>query len=316
MADYKHLFEYQGSSPCPSDIDKYWDDALAEMNSTDHKAEFIKKEFPSKIVDMYDLYYTGTKNAKIHAKVVIPKNREEKMPAVLLFHGYGDSAPDWSDLLRYASQNYVVAFMDVRGQGGFSEDVGGYKSSTLERHFSRGIDGDKHDLLMRDVFLDTSLLAKIIMGLDFVDETRVATSGGSQGGALAVVCACLVPEIKKCAIQFPYLSDYKKNYELGAAAGAFHSAFAHYFRHYDPLHEREDEFFEKLGYIDIQNIAKRMKADLLMFTGLLDVSVPAISQFAMYNKVTSNKKAYIYPDYGHEGMVGCMDIIFEFLSDL
>ncbi len=316
MADYKHLFEYQGSSPCPADIDKYWDDALVEMNAVNHNAEFIKKEFPSKIADMYDLYYTGTKNAKIHAKVVIPKNREEKIPAVLMFHGLGDCAPDWSDLLRYPSEGYAVAFMDVRGQGGLSEDVGGFTGPTLDRPFIRGVDGDKHSLLMRDVFLDTALLAKIIMGLDFVDENRVAVSGGSQGGALSVACACLVPEIKKCTIQFPYLCDYKKAYESGAAAGAYFSAFSHYFRHFDPLHEHEDELFEKLGYIDIQNLAKRMKAELLMFTGLVDVACPPITQFAMYNKVTSNKKAYLYPDYGHEGMAGCNDIIFEFLSDL
>ena len=48
------LYEYQGRTPCPEDFDKYWDDALKEMNSLDPKAEFIKKEYPSKICDMYD----------------------------------------------------------------------------------------------------------------------------------------------------------------------------------------------------------------------------------------------------------------------
>ena len=70
------LYEYQGRTPCPKDFDEYWDDALKEMNSLDPKAEFIKKEYPSKICDMYDLYFTGTKNARIHAKVAVPKNIE------------------------------------------------------------------------------------------------------------------------------------------------------------------------------------------------------------------------------------------------
>ena len=43
------LFKYEGSSPCPADIDEYWDTALAEMNALDHKAEFIKSSFPSNI---------------------------------------------------------------------------------------------------------------------------------------------------------------------------------------------------------------------------------------------------------------------------
>lgn len=79
----EELLKYKGSSPCPEDIDKYWDDALEEMNSLNHNARFIKKEYPSKIADMYDLYYTGTKNAEIYAKVAVPKNEKGKMPAVL-----------------------------------------------------------------------------------------------------------------------------------------------------------------------------------------------------------------------------------------
>jgi len=51
------LFEYKGVSPCPNDIDEYWDSALDEMNSLNPNAEFIKKEFPSKAADMYDLFY-------------------------------------------------------------------------------------------------------------------------------------------------------------------------------------------------------------------------------------------------------------------
>ena len=309
----EELFKYEGVSPCPEDIDEYWDAALAEMNAVNHDAQFVKKEFPSKIADMYDLYYTGTKNAVIHAKVAVPKNEKGKMPAVLMFHGLSESSCEWSGLLRFASQGYVVAFMDVRGQGGLSEDVGSVAGTTYTTPFTRGIDGDKHDLLMRDVFLDTALLAKIIMGLDYVDETRVGVTGGSQGGALSVACACLVPEIKKCAPLYPYLSDYKRVYEMDLTGGAY-DGLKYYFRHFDPTHERSDELYEKLGYIDIQNIAKRMKAELLMFTGLMDTTCPPSTQFAMYNKVNSKKDVVFYPDYGHERLKGADDIVFEFLS--
>ena len=311
----KDLLKYEGSSPCPSDIDEYWDTALAEMEKLGTKAEFVKKDFPSKIADMYDLYYTGTKNAKIHAKVAVPKNITGKVPALLLFHGLQGSACDWCDLLKSASQGYVIAFMDVRGQGGISEDVGGVLGTTYSTPFIRGIDGDKHDLLMRDVFLDTALLAKIIMGLDYVDETRVGVTGGSQGGALSVACACLVPEIKKCAVMYPYLSDYKRVYEMDLNTAAY-EGLKYYFRYFDPKHERFDEIYERLGYIDIQNLAKRMKAELLMFTGLMDTICPPSTQFAMYNKVKSKKNVIFYPEYGHEHIKGAEDELFRFFSDL
>ena len=311
----KELLEYKGSSPCPKDFDEYWDIALAEMESVEHKAEFIKKEYPSKSADMYDLYYTATKGAKIHAKVAFPKNIEGKVPAVLMFHGLSGYSGEWNELVKHAAEGYVVAYMDVRGQGGPSEDVGGAKGTTYTTPFMRGMDGDKHNLLMRDVFLDTALLAKIIMELDFVDENRVGVYGGSQGGALSVACACLVPQIKKCAPMFPYLSDYKRVYQMDLNKGAY-EGLNYYFRHFDPCHEREDEIFEKLGYIDIQNLAKRMKAELLMFTGLMDTTCPPSTQFAMFNKVTSEKNVIFYPEYGHENLKGANDKIFEFMSDL
>lgn len=309
------LLQYKGVSPCPDDIDEYWDAALAEMNALDPRAEFIPSSFKSKSADMYDLYFTGTKNARIHAKLAAPKNASGKLPAVLLFHGLSGSADEWSSLLKYTAEGYVVAYLDVRGQAGLSEDVGGVLGTTFTTPFIRGIDGDKHDLHMRDVFLDTALMAKIVMGLPYVDETRVGVTGGSQGGCLSVVCACLVPEIKKCAPLFPYLSDYKRVYDMDLNKGAY-EGLRYYFRMFDPNHEREAEIFMKLGYIDIQNLAKRMKAELLMFTGLVDTTCPPSTQFAMYNKVTSKKNVVIYPEYGHEGLRGSNDKIFEFLSDL
>ena len=37
---------------------------------------------------------------------------------------------------------------------------------------------------------------------------------------------------------------------------------------FDPLHEKEEEIFYKLGYVDVQNLSPRIKARVLMATGL------------------------------------------------
>lgn len=311
----EELKKYRGSSPCPADIDEYWDNAIAEMKALDYNAEFIKADFESKGIEYYDLYFTGTKNARLHAKFAKPANIEGKVPAVLMFHGLSGSSCEWSGLIQYASQGYCVAFLDTRGQAGYSEDVGGVPGTTYSTPFMRGFDGDKNDLPARENFLDTALLARVIMDLDYVDENRVGATGGSQGGALTVACAALEPRIKLCAPVYPYLSDYKRVWNMDLAKGAY-EGLKYYFRHYDPTHEREDEIFEKLGYIDIQNISKRIKAEVLMFTGLMDTICPPSTQFAMYNNITSKKDVVIYPDYGHEGLKGSSDKIFKFLSNL
>jgi len=89
-----------------------------------------------------------------------------------------------------------------------------------------------------------------------------------------------------------------------------------YFRLYDPRHDRQKEIFAKLGYIDIQHLAPRIKAEILMGTGLMDDICPPSSQFAAYNKITSKKNVLVYPDFTHEDLPGFNDAVFEFLSGL
>ena len=60
------------------------------------------------------------------------------------------------------------------------------------------------------------------------------------------------------------LCDYKRVWDMDMAENAY-VGIKEYFRHFDPMHERENEIFMKLGYIDLQNISKRIKAKCMMF---------------------------------------------------
>ena len=311
----ERLKVYEGRNPRPADFDEFWDASLAEMNAIDPKAVFTPYEYPSVIADCFELTFTSTKGARIYAKFMKPKNLTAKAPAILQFHGLSGDSGHWKSMLGFVSQGFVVASMDCRGQGGKSEDVGGTLGTTHSTQFARGLDGDPKDLHCRDLFLDTAMLARIVMGLDYVDETRVGVTGGSQGGALTVACAALVPSIKLCAPIYPYLSDYKRVWEMDLNKGAY-EGLRYYFRHFDPRHEREEEIFTKLGYIDIQFLAPRIKAKVMMATGLMDTTCPPSTQFAAYNKITSEKQVVIYPDYGHEGLKGHDDLVFRFMSEL
>jgi cephalosporin-C deacetylase len=209
----------------------------------------------------------------------------------------------------------AIAAMDVRGQGGLSEDPGGVKGNTLNGHIIRGLDDEPDRLLFRDVFLDTAALAKVLAGFREIDGNRMGAFGGSQGGGLTVACAALYPALKKAAPSVPFLCDYRRVWEMDLAKGAYQE-LQDYFRRFDPRHEREEEIFSTLGYIDLQFLAGRIKAEVLMFTGLMDTICPPSTQFAMYNKITSKKNVVIYPDFGHEGLPDSEDLAFQFLTSL
>ena len=53
-----------------------------------------------------------------------------------------------------------------------------------------------------------------------------------------------------------------------------------------------------------------------MPVGLMDTICPPSTQFAAYNKIRSEKRLLVYPDYGHEGLPGANDRIFDFMAGL
>ena len=310
----EQLKQYRGTNPKPSDFDEYWERALAELASVDKQVLLEPFDFPSAHSDSFEMTFTSTKGARIYARLMKPKNIQGKVPAVLCFHGLGGDFDDWVFLNSYASQGYVVAALDCRGQGGRSQDVGGIHGTTYSTPFIRGLDGHPDDLYVRDLFLDTAAFAQIVMDFDFVDETRVGVLGISQGGGLSVACAALVPQIKLCAPNYPYMSDYLRVWEMDLDKRAY-EGLQYYLRQFDPRHERIAEIFTKLGYIDIQHLAPRIRANVLMATGLMDDVCPPSTQFAAYNKMNTQKKVVIYPDFGHEDLKGHDEIVFRFFAE-
>ncbi|QNK59156.1 alpha/beta fold hydrolase [Paenibacillus sp. PAMC21692] len=306
------LKEYQGKNPRPEDFDEYWERAIAEMKAVDAQMELVPSSFQTPQADCFDLYFTGVRGARIHAKYIRPKNVQEPHPAIAQFHGYSSNAGDWLGKLAYASLGFSVLSMDCRGQGGSSEDTGGVKGTTHRGHIIRGLDDEPDNLLFRHIFLDAAQLAGIAMKLPEVDPDQVYAIGGSQGGALTIACAALEPRVKKLAPVYPFLCDYKRVWEMDLAQGSYEELRT-FFRHFDPLHEREDEIFEKLGYIDLQHLANRIRGEVLMFVGLMDRTCPPSTQFAAYNKITTPKQVVVYPDFGHENLPGASDRTIQFL---
>ncbi len=311
----EELRRYEGRNPRPADFDAYWERALAEMKAVDPQVELVPSAFQVPHAECFDLYFTGVKGARIHAKYVRPKNIPQPHPALLHFHGYSGHSGDWTDKLGYAALGFSFFSLDVRGQGGSSEDVGGVKGNTLHGHIIRGLDGEPDDLLFRHIFLDTAQLAGIAMAMPEVDPERVGATGWSQGGALTIACAALEPRIKRAAPVYPFLSDYQRVWEMDQAKDAYEE-LRDYFRRFDPRHRREEEIFTRLGYIDIQHLASRITAEVLLGVGLMDSICPPSTQFAAYNKIASAKSLEIYPDYGHEGLPGLHDDIVQFMLKL
>ncbi len=307
------LEQYQGLNPRPADFDAFWDESLAEMQAVDPQVELRPAAFQTSFAECFHLTFNGVGGARIHAKLLRPRQAPAPHPALLMFHGYSMNAGDWVDKLGYVAQGFTVAAMDSRGQGGLSQDIGGVSGGTLHGHIIRGLDDAPEKLLFRQIFLDTAELARIVMDMPDVDETRVGAAGGSQGGGLTLACAALEPRIWRAAPVFPFLSDYQRVWEMDLDEAAY-AELRDYFRRFDPRHERETAVFTRLGYIDVQHLCPRIEAEVFFATALRDTICPPSTQFAAYNKIRAPKSMVLYPDFGHEGLPEHNDLVFQFMT--
>ena len=311
----EQLEAYPGRNPKPDDFDAYWERGLEEMRGLDGQVELAPASFQTPFAECFHLYFTGVGGARVHAKYLRPRQARAAHPAVVQFHGYSGNSGDWQDKLGYVALGFSVAALDVRGQGGLSEDAGGVRGNTHAGQIIRGLDDAAEKLFFRQVFLDTAQLAGIVINMPEVDPQRVCAMGMSQGGALTLACAALEPRIRRLAPMCPFLCDYQRVWEMDLALNAY-AELKTYFRLFDPRHERERDIFHRLGYIDCQHLAGRIQGDTLMAIGLMDDICPPSTQFAAYNKITAKKERVLYPDFAHEFYPGFLDRAFQFFSEL
>ena len=313
---FAELGQYPGTNPRPADFDDYWKAALVELGAVEPQVEILPDaDFQTPFAACSHLWFTGVGGARIHAKLVQPRQPKAAHPGVLMFHGYSGDSGSWLDKLAYAAAGFAVAALDCRGQGGLSEDVGRVKGHTHSGHIIRGLADAPEKLLYRSIFLDTAQLAGIVMGLEGVDSSRVGAMGGSQGGGLALVCAALEPAVNRVAAVHPFLCDYQRVWALDPAGEAY-GELKVFFRKFDPQHRREREIFTRLGYIDVQHLAPRIRARVLMATCLSDTACPPSTQFAAYNKITSQKSLEVYPDHAHVPPPGFDERTFRFMMEM
>lgn len=312
---FDELLSYQGSTPRPDDFDEYWARGLADLDALPADVEIVPAELETSFARCSHLWFTGTGGARVHAKLLQPLAPSGPHPAVLEFHGYSGHSGDWVSKLPLVAAGFTVASLDCRGQAGLSVDEVPVAGWSMATYLLRGIDDDPDNLLYRHLFLDAARLARIVLAMDDVDPGRVAAMGRSQGGGLTLACAALEPRIRLAAPVYPFLCDYRRAWELDLGQGPY-TEIAAYFRARDPLHRRAEEVFTRLGYVDVQHLAPKVRAATTWTVALNDRWCPPSTQFAAYNKLGGPKSYRVYPDYEHETLPGTDDAIYTLLQTL
>lgn len=298
------LENYRPTVSEPDDFDEFWAATLAGSRQAGGEVSVSAASELYSAVDVHDVTFPGYGGEPVKAWLILPAHREGPLPAVVEFVGYGGGRGLPNERLAWASAGYASFVMDTRGQG----SVWGSGGETPDPHGSgpaapgfltRGIDSPE-TFYYRRVFTDAVRAVDAVRSLPEIDPSRVAVTGGSQGGGIALAVAGLSDGLVAVMPDVPFLCHFARAIGLTGS-----DPYQEVVRYLAVHRGAEDRVFETLSYFDGVNFARRADAPTLFSVGLLDPVCPPSTVYAAFNSYRgARKKMSVFPFNEHEGGQG------------
>ncbi|MCD7034606.1 acetylxylan esterase [Metabacillus sp. GX 13764] len=288
------LKAYKPQQTKEQDFDSFWDARIEESAGMPLNVSAEKRDYAVPGVEVYDLYFDGFRNSRIHALYVKPLHTNAEAPAAVMFHGYNWNGFVPHHAFKYAVQGIPALLVDVRGQNLLSPDSNTYENGGSAGWMTLGIK-NPDNYYYSHVYMDACRSVDVIRELS--GKTAVIAEGGSQGGALTIAAAALQKDLLLACADIPYLTDFRRSVEL-ATEGPYNEIY-HYFKVHDPLHQTEELIYKTLSYVDCMNLASRISCPVMLGIGLEDNICPPSTGFALYYHLEGKKEIKVYPECAH-----------------
>ncbi|MBI1276826.1 MAG: prolyl oligopeptidase family serine peptidase [Anaerolineaceae bacterium] len=284
-----------------ADFDAFWQSTLAEAHSFPLNATFTPVNAKLKMVETFDVTFNGFGGQPIKGWLILPRDRSGKIPCIVEYIGYGGGRGFAIDWLLWATAGYAHFIMDTRGQGsswkqGDTPDVEPAGSNPQHPGFmTRGI-MKPETYYYRRVFTDAVRAVEAARSHEAIDGSRIAITGGSQGGGITLAVAGLDSSVTLAMPDVPFLCHYKVAIEK-----ADRDPYGEIVRYLHTHRDHVKTVLSNLDYFDGINFSARAQAKALFSVGLMDDICPARTVYAAYNHYAGEKDIVIYPYNNHEG---------------
>jgi cephalosporin-C deacetylase len=287
----------------PPDLDSFWATTLADARQHDLAVTCTPIDSGLSVVDSFDVSFAGFGGSTIRAWLHVPASRSGPLPAIVEYIGYGGGRGLPHERVLYAAAGYAHFFMDTRGQGsawlpGDTPDPDVTGAPAHPGFMTQGI-LDPKTYYYRRVFTDAVRAVEAIRTVDFVDPGRVVVTGGSQGGALTLAAASLIPDVAGAMPDVPFLSDFPRAITLADS-----DPYGEVVRYLKSHRDHVDRVLTTLSYFDVAILDRRARAPALFSIGLMDAICPPSTVYAAYNWYGGSKEIREYPYNDHEGGQG------------
>lgn len=294
------LRDYRPDIRVPADFDDFWARTLEEVRQVPMAPTRAPAASGLTEVDVHDVTFPGFGGDPIRAWLLLPKSRTGALPTIVQYIGYSGGRGFAHQWLPWAVAGYAVFVMDTRGQGANRNTIG----DTADPHgggpstagfMTRGID-DPSTYYYRRVYSDAVRAVEAARSFDEVDSERVAVTGVSQGGGVALAVAGLVPDLRAVMPDVPFLSNFER-----AVSIADTDPYLEITRYLASHRDGADRVFDTLSYFDGVNFAARATSPALFSVALMDQTVPPSTVFASFNRYAGQAQIEVFPFNDHEG---------------
>lgn len=283
------------------DFDAFWAATLAEADECPLDVAFAPYDNGLRLIDAFDVTFSGFGGQRIKGWFLRPRGASGPLPCVVEYIGYGGGRGYPLDWLLFSAAGYAHFVMDTRGQGSAwqrgdtpdPEPDGG--NPQLPGFMTRGV-LDPRAYYYRRVFTDAVRAVAAARSHPSVDPARIAVTGGSQGGGIALAVAGLVSDLAAALIDVPFLCHFRRAVELVDS-----DPYGEVARFCRTHRDKVETVFRTLSYFDGVNFAARAAAPSLWSVGLMDDICPPSTVFAAYNHYAGPKDINVWPFNRHEG---------------
>jgi cephalosporin-C deacetylase len=287
------LRQYKPSLYREEDFDFFWSDTIKEVLKQPLHAELIPYDFPAKNLDCFAVRFEGFGGGRIAGWYLRPTQRG-KFPGVCMYHGYSGRGARPMDMISLASQGICVLSMDCRGQNGQSQDTAVVPEGQHSGWMTKGI-RDPKTYYYRYVYADAVRALELLAGRDEVDETRLAITGGSQGGGITLAVAALSDKPLLALPDIPFLCDFRRG--VAICGNGPYPEIPNFLKSFPHLYEQA---FRTLSYCDCLNLAPKIRCRTTISVGLWDDVCPPSTIYGTYHHMTCEKSIEPYPFHKHE----------------
>ncbi len=149
------------------------------MRSKDTAKGFLNEPF-----SVMEVHCTNHKNQNIFGKLYLPNTLEAKKPLAILAHGYNSSYHETEAYAQSLAMEGIAAYI-------FDFCGGSTKSRSEGKSIEMSVFTEADDI---------AAIVETVRGWNFVDQSRLALLGCSQGGLVSAIASSQMPEAFKAVV--------------------------------------------------------------------------------------------------------------------